>query len=102
VRNLFFFGIAHIDATSFYGSRNYGTVINNGILEQNIAINIASLILCIFLASGSDDALVMLWKLSSGPASKSFGSDELTQENWRCTATLRGHSKGIFFLQVLH
>lgn len=44
------------------------------------------------LASGADDKLLMIWKKS--PAmSGSFGSAGVTKnvENWRCSATLRGH-----------
>jgi protein HIRA/HIR1 len=44
------------------------------------------------LASGADDKLLMIWKKVPGP-SGSFGSSGMTKnvENWRCSATLRGH-----------
>ena len=44
------------------------------------------------LASGADDKLLMIWKKAPGP-SGSFGSAGMTKnvENWRCSATLRGH-----------
>lgn len=44
------------------------------------------------LASGADDKLLMIWKKAPGP-SGSFGSTGMTKnvENWRCSATLRGH-----------
>lgn len=46
------------------------------------------------LASGADDKLVMIWKKSAGSGGGSFGSSGMTKnvENWRCFATLRGHS----------
>lgn len=51
------------------------------------------------LASGADDKLLMIWKKSSGP-SGSFGSAGVTKnvENWRCSATLRGHGGDVLDL----
>lgn len=48
------------------------------------------------LASGGDDKIIMLWTRSKGPSSV-FGSGGVTKaaENWRSSATLRGHS-GMF------
>ncbi|PSN56592.1 Protein HIRA [Blattella germanica] len=39
----------------------------------------------IFLASGGDDKLVMIWKISK------YASVKVNVEQWRCTTTLRGH-----------
>ena len=51
------------------------------------------------LASGADDKLVMIWKKSPG-TSGSFGSIGVTKnvENWRCSATLRGHAGDVLDL----
>eukprot|EP01132_Coremiostelium_polycephalum_P000598 gene598-744_t len=46
-----------------------------------------------YLASGSDDKLVMIWGLSTSNI-PSFGSQE-SIENWVCVSTLRGHSADI-------
>lgn len=45
------------------------------------------------LASAGDDKIIMLWKRGKGPTAV-FGNSGITKttENWRCTATLRGHS----------
>lgn len=51
------------------------------------------------LASGADDKLLMIWKKAPGP-SGSFGSAGATKnaENWRCSATLRGHGGDVLDL----
>lgn len=51
------------------------------------------------LASGADDKLLMIWKKAPGP-SGSFGSAGMTKnvENWRCSATLRGHAGDVLDL----
>lgn len=47
----------------------------------------------VFLASGGDDKIIMLWKRGIGPSTVfgSFGMAKST-ENWRCQTILRGHS----------
>lgn len=51
------------------------------------------------LASGGDDKIIMLWNRGKGPTAV-FGNTGITQcvENWRPTATLRGHSGDILDL----
>ncbi|XP_036343366.1 LOW QUALITY PROTEIN: protein HIRA homolog [Rhagoletis pomonella] len=51
------------------------------------------------LASGSDDKLVMIWRMSKGPSGV-FGTGGLQKnaESWKCTATLRGHSGDVLDL----
>lgn len=51
------------------------------------------------LASGADDKLLMIWRKAPGP-SGSFGSAGVTKnvENWRCSATLRGHAGDVLDL----
>lgn len=51
------------------------------------------------LASGGDDKIIMLWNRGKGPSAV-FGNSGITQchENWRTTATLRGHSGDILDL----
>lgn len=51
------------------------------------------------LASGADDKLLMIWKKAQGP-SGSFGTAGVTKnvENWRCSATLRGHAGDVLDL----
>jgi protein HIRA/HIR1 len=54
-----------------------------------------------YLASGSDDKLIMIWQTSRyGGVSTVFGSSGKTVnvEQWRCAATLRGHSGDILDL----
>lgn len=52
-----------------------------------------------FLASGGDDKLVMIWKISMyGVGSTVFGSDSKIVESWRPTYTLRGHTGDILGL----
>lgn len=53
----------------------------------------------LMLASGADDKLLMIWKKAPGP-SGSFGSAGVTKnvENWRCSATLRGHAGDVLDL----
>lgn len=53
------------------------------------------------LASAGDDKIIMLWKLGKGP-SAIFGSSGVNSENWRSTATLRGHSgKFSLFIRLI-
>lgn len=47
-----------------------------------------------YLASGSDDKLVMIWQKVSG-SSTVFGSRKINVEQWRCSYTLRSHSGDI-------
>ncbi|XP_053948377.1 protein HIRA homolog [Anastrepha ludens] len=51
------------------------------------------------LASGSDDKLVMIWRMSKGPSGV-FGTGGLQKnaESWKCAATLRGHSGDVLDL----
>ncbi|KAJ9585378.1 hypothetical protein L9F63_002838, partial [Diploptera punctata] len=46
-----------------------------------------------FLASGGDDKLVMIWKISkyTSGGNAVFGSGKVNVEQWRCATTLRGH-----------
>lgn len=47
-----------------------------------------------FLASGGDDKLIMIWKISkySGVTNVFGGSGKVNVESWRCSMTLRGHN----------
>ncbi|XP_021913667.1 protein HIRA isoform X2 [Zootermopsis nevadensis] len=47
-----------------------------------------------FLASGGDDKLVMIWKISkyASGGNTVFGSGKVNVETWRCATTLRGHN----------
>lgn len=47
-----------------------------------------------FLASGGDDKLVMIWKISkyASGGNTVFGSGKVNVETWRCSTTLRGHN----------
>ncbi|KYQ88779.1 WD40 repeat-containing protein [Tieghemostelium lacteum] len=51
-----------------------------------------------YLATGSDDKLVIIWGLSSNSLDFSFG-DQITVENWVCVHTLRGHAADISEVQ---
>ncbi|XP_037920410.1 protein HIRA homolog [Hermetia illucens] len=53
----------------------------------------------LMLASGSDDKLVMIWKMSKG-SSGVFGSGGITKnpETWKCISTLRGHAGDVLDL----
>lgn len=55
----------------------------------------------LMLASGGDDKLIMIWKLSSvAGGGGTFGSTiNKNTETWRCKSTLRGHS-GRFFKDI--
>lgn len=52
-----------------------------------------------YLATGSDDKLVMIWR-KSATKSGAFGTGGMKQnvENWRCIHTLRGHSGDVLDL----
>uniref|UniRef100_A0A336MWY4 Protein HIRA n=1 Tax=Culicoides sonorensis TaxID=179676 RepID=A0A336MWY4_CULSO len=52
-----------------------------------------------FLATGSDDKLVMIWR-KTATKSGAFGTGGMKQnvENWKCTHTLRGHSGDVLDL----
>lgn len=47
-----------------------------------------------FLASGGDDKLIMIWKISkyASGGNTVFGSGKVNVETWRCATTLRGHN----------
>lgn len=53
-----------------------------------------------YLASGGDDKLVMVWRMSGTGSSTVFGgSGKINVESWRCIATLRGHAgRDIFYI----
>lgn len=53
----------------------------------------------IYLASGADDKLIMIWKKLAGTGSN-FGGSGMTKnvENWRCAWTCRGHSGDVLDL----
>ncbi len=51
----------------------------------------------LFLASGSDDKLVMIWQYAA-----QGGMSYQNIENWKCGFTLRGHSGGQFFWEGLN
>ncbi|CAH1955908.1 unnamed protein product [Acanthoscelides obtectus] len=44
------------------------------------------------LASGADDKLVMIWKLSNEGSSSIFGSGKVNVETWKCVHTLNAHN----------
>jgi WD40 repeat protein len=45
-----------------------------------------------FLATASDDHIVLVWELRGGPATPVFGADETNVENWGRSVTLSGHT----------
>lgn len=51
-----------------------------------------------FLASGSDDKLVMIWRLSSEGSSSIFGSSKVNVETWKCIHTLNSHNGDVLDL----
>ncbi|XP_077297877.1 histone cell cycle regulator-like protein [Arctopsyche grandis] len=52
-----------------------------------------------YLASGGDDKIIMIWKLSSAGSSTVFGGNgKMNVETWRCVSTLRGHAGDILDL----
>ncbi|KAG9304686.1 hypothetical protein G9A89_000584, partial [Geosiphon pyriformis] len=44
-----------------------------------------------YLASGSDDKIILVWELDSGYGGKVFGSNEQNVENWKISKRLTGH-----------
>ncbi|CAB0037827.1 unnamed protein product [Trichogramma brassicae] len=50
------------------------------------------------LASGGDDKLIMIWKLSKFGGGSVFGSTKTNVETWKCVKTLRGHAGDILDL----
>ncbi|XP_018336121.1 protein HIRA homolog [Agrilus planipennis] len=51
------------------------------------------------LASGGDDKLVMIWKLTGEGSSTIFGgSGKVNHETWRCSATLNSHNGDVLDL----
>ncbi|XP_057664646.1 protein HIRA homolog isoform X1 [Diorhabda carinulata] len=44
------------------------------------------------LASGSDDKLVMIWRLTNEGSSSVFGSGQINVETWKCIHTLNSHN----------
>ncbi|KAL1516544.1 hypothetical protein ABEB36_000450 [Hypothenemus hampei] len=51
-----------------------------------------------FLASGSDDKLVMIWRLTSEGSSSIFGSTKVNVETWKCVHTLNSHNGDVLDL----
>lgn len=47
-----------------------------------------------YLASGSDDNIVMLWALDPSAGGKVWGSTETNVENWKAVQRLVGHDSG--------
>ena len=54
----------------------------------------------VLLASGGDDAIVMIWQLRyhGGSPSRVFGSDRAIHEQWGCVQVLRGHNGDVLDL----
>ncbi|CAH0546433.1 unnamed protein product [Brassicogethes aeneus] len=50
------------------------------------------------LASGGDDKLVMIWRLTNEGASSVFGSRQVNVETWKCVHTLNSHSGDVLDL----
>lgn len=48
-----------------------------------------------YLASGSDDGLIMLWDCAGSQPSKVFGSTETNLETWRSLGRLIGHGSDV-------
>lgn len=52
----------------------------------------------VYLASGSDDKLVIIYHLAKGSSTGNFGSAVRNVENWKCAFTLRGHAGDVLDL----
>ncbi|XP_046591914.1 protein HIRA homolog isoform X1 [Neodiprion lecontei] len=50
------------------------------------------------LASGGDDKLIMIWRLSGGSGGSSIFGSKAGVETWRCIATLRSHEGDVLDL----
>ncbi|XP_063920642.1 protein HIRA homolog isoform X2 [Zophobas morio] len=50
------------------------------------------------LASGGDDKLVMIWRLTSEGSSSIFGSGKVNVETWKCVYTLNSHNGDVLDL----
>ncbi|XP_072378444.1 protein HIRA isoform X1 [Diabrotica undecimpunctata] len=50
------------------------------------------------LASGSDDKLVMIWRLTNEGSSTIFGSGQINVETWKCIHTLNSHNGDVLDL----
>ncbi|RZC36686.1 HIRA-like, partial [Asbolus verrucosus] len=50
------------------------------------------------LASGGDDKLVMIWRLTSEGSSSIFGSGKVNLETWKCVHTLNSHNGDVLDL----
>ncbi|CAG9862092.1 unnamed protein product [Phyllotreta striolata] len=50
------------------------------------------------LASGSDDKLVMIWRLTNEGSSTIFGSGQVNVETWKCIYTLNSHNGDVLDL----
>ncbi|KAK4701977.1 protein HIRA/HIR1, partial [Phenoliferia sp. Uapishka_3] len=48
-----------------------------------------------YLASGSDDNIVMIWNLETGSGGKVWGSTETNVENWKAVRRLVGHDSDV-------
>ena len=55
-----------------------------------------------WLASGGDDAIVMIWQLRFGGPSRAFGSERAIHEQWACVQILRGHNGDVLDLSWSH
>ncbi|XP_050301277.1 protein HIRA homolog isoform X2 [Anthonomus grandis grandis] len=51
-----------------------------------------------YLASGSDDKLIMIWRLTSEGSSTIFGSSQINVETWKCVNTLNLHEADVLDL----
>ncbi|KAG8216509.1 histone transcription regulator 1 [Butyriboletus roseoflavus] len=54
-----------------------------------------------WLASGSDDEIIMIWDLDPSGRGKVFGSSEINIENWKPMKRLPGHESGNYFLLLI-
>ncbi|KDE03708.1 hypothetical protein MVLG_05839 [Microbotryum lychnidis-dioicae p1A1 Lamole] len=48
-----------------------------------------------YLASGSDDKIVMIWSLEQGKGGKVWGTDQVNIENWKAVRRLVGHDSDV-------
>ncbi|SCZ87960.1 BZ3500_MvSof-1268-A1-R1_Chr2-1g04093 [Microbotryum saponariae] len=72
------------------------------LIGKAVLVRVQGVVMCVrwshdgrYLASGSDDKIVMIWSLEQGKGGKVWGTDQVNIENWKAVRRLVGHDSDV-------